>query len=61
MSILLQLSLLVLVLYSLIMVIAVPVLYSSSSDWSRAKNLLLIGSVLWVGLVALVGGLSFLA
>lgn len=61
MSILLQLSLLVLVLYSLIMVIAVPVLYSSSSDWSRAKNLLLIGSFLWVGLVALVGGLSFLA
>ncbi|NJK63998.1 MAG: photosystem II core protein PsbZ [Synechococcaceae cyanobacterium SM2_3_1] len=61
MSILLQLSLLVLVLYSLIMVIAVPVLYSSSSDWSRAKNLLLIASFLWVGLVALVGGLSFLA
>ncbi len=61
MSILLQLSLLVLVLYSLIMVIAVPVLYSSSTDWSRSKNLLLVGSFLWVGLVALVGGLSFLA
>lgn len=59
MGLIFQISLLVLVLYSLLLVIAVPVLYSTASDWSSSKNLLLIGSLLWVVMVAAVGGLSF--
>jgi photosystem II PsbZ protein len=36
------------------------VLFSSASDWSRAKNVILVGSLLWVLMVIGVGVLSFL-
>jgi photosystem II PsbZ protein len=60
MAILFQLTLLVLVLYSLLLCIVVPFLYSSASNWSQAKNVLLVGSLVWVGLVIGVGVLNFL-
>lgn len=60
MMLIFQIALLVLVLYSLLLVVAVPVLLSSASDWSRAKNVLLVGSLLWVLMVLGVGVLSFL-
>ncbi|MFS8854848.1 photosystem II reaction center protein PsbZ [Synechococcus sp. H55.2] len=59
MMLIFQIALLVLVLYSLLLVVAVPVLYSSASDWSRAKNVILVGSLLWVLMVIGVGVLSF--
>jgi photosystem II PsbZ protein len=55
-----QLFLLILVLYSLLLVVAVPVLYSSASDQSQGNRLILLGSLVWVGLVLAVGGLNFL-
>ncbi|MCF2969644.1 photosystem II reaction center protein PsbZ [Synechococcus sp. Nb3U1] len=60
MMLIFQIALLVLVLYSLLLVVAVPVLYSSSSDWSRGKNVILVGSLLWVLMVIGVGLLNFL-
>lgn len=60
MAILFQLTLLALVLYSLLLCIVVPFLYSSASNWGQAKNVLLVGSLLWVGLVIGVGVLNFL-
>jgi photosystem II PsbZ protein len=43
-----QVALLLLVLYSLLLVVAIPVLYSSASNWARDKNVILLGSLLWV-------------
>ncbi|MEN9232046.1 MAG: photosystem II reaction center protein PsbZ [Thermostichus sp. DG02_5_bins_236] len=60
MMIIFQIALLVLVLYSLLLVVAVPVLYSSASDWSRGKNVILVGSLLWVLMVIGVGLLNYL-
>ncbi len=60
MMLIFQIALLVLVLYSLLLVVAVPVLYSSSSDWARGKNVILVGSLLWVLMVIGVGLLNFL-
>ncbi|MDX2273349.1 MAG: photosystem II reaction center protein PsbZ [Cyanobacteriota bacterium] len=60
MGLVFQLTLLVFVLYSLLLVVAIPVLYSSASNWSRAKNVILVGSLLWVGMVVGVAVLNFL-
>ncbi len=60
MMLIFQIALLVLVLYSLLLVVVVPVLYSSSSDWGRGKNVILVGSLLWVLMVIGVGLLNFL-
>jgi photosystem II PsbZ protein len=60
MIIVFQLALLALVLYSLVMVVAVPVLYSSAVDGSRSKTLILLGSLIWVGMVIAVATLNFL-
>lgn len=60
MSIIFQLALLVLVLYSLVMVVAVPVLYSSAVDGSRSKPIILLGSLIWFGMIVAVATLNFL-
>ncbi len=60
MKLIFQIALLVLVLYSLLLVVAVPVLYSSASDWGRSKNVILVGSLLWLLMVLGVGVLHFL-
>ncbi|NJL80783.1 MAG: photosystem II core protein PsbZ [Richelia sp. SM2_1_7] len=40
-------------------VIGVPVAYASPQNWDQSKRLILLGSVLWLGLVLLVGGLNY--
>lgn len=60
MMLIFQIALLVLVLYSLLLVVVVPVLYSSASDWGRAKNVILVGSLLWLLMVIAVGVLNYL-
>lgn len=60
MGIVFQITLLGLVLYSLLLVVLVPVLYSSASDWQKGKNVILIGSVVWVGWVVAVAVLNFI-
>jgi photosystem II PsbZ protein len=60
MSILFQLALAALVLMSFAMIIGVPVAYASPKNWELSKRLILIGSIVWVALVFLVGGLNYL-
>lgn len=59
MSILFQLALFVLVIWSFLMVIGVPVAYASPSNWAQSKQLILLGSVVWFVLVAVVGTLNY--
>ena len=59
MTILFQLSLIALVLFSFVMVIGVPVAYASPQNWDQSKSLLFIGSGIWLVLVVLVGTLNF--
>jgi len=60
MGIVFQLTLLGLVLYSLLLVVVIPVLYSSASDWDKGKNVILVGSLVWIGWVVAVAVLNFL-
>jgi photosystem II PsbZ protein len=60
MSILFQLALTALVLFSFVMVVGVPVAYASPQNWDQSKRLILLGSGIWAGLVVLVGVLNYL-
>ncbi len=59
MTILFQLVLALLVLFSFVMVIGVPVVYASPQNWEQSKTLLYLGSGIWVILVLLVAILNF--
>ena len=59
MSIIFQLTLAAFVLFSLIMVIGVPVAYASPQNWDQSKPLLYLGSLIWAVLVVLVAILNF--
>ena len=59
MTILFQLALTILVLFSFVMVIGVPVAYASPQNWEQSKSLIYFGSGIWTILVVLVGILNF--
>lgn len=59
MSIIFQIVLSALVLFSFVMVIGVPVAYASPQYWDQSKPLLYLGSAIWAGLVILVAILNF--
>lgn len=59
MSILFQLALTGLVLFSFIMVVGVPVAYASPQNWEQSKPFLFLGSGIWVVLVIAVAVLNF--
>jgi len=59
MSILFQIALAALVLFSFLMVIGVPVAYASPQNWDQSKPLLYLGSGIWAVLVVVVGILNF--
>lgn len=59
MSIIFQLALIALVLFSFVMVVVVPVAYASPQNWSQSKPLLYLGSGIWAILVVLVAILNF--
>ena len=59
MTIIFQLLLAALVLFSFVMVIGVPVAYASPQNWDQSKTLLYVGSGVWTILVVLVGILNF--
>ncbi|MEM6592517.1 MAG: photosystem II reaction center protein PsbZ [Cyanobacteria bacterium P01_C01_bin.73] len=59
MSIVFQIALLALVVLSFVMVIVVPVAYASPQNWEESKRLILLGSVAWILLVAVVGSLNY--
>ncbi len=58
MTIIFQLALFALVLFSFVMVIGVPVAYASPQNWQQSKTLLYVGSGIWAALVVLVGVLN---
>ncbi|MBW4420299.1 MAG: photosystem II reaction center protein PsbZ [Myxacorys californica WJT36-NPBG1] len=60
MSIVFQIALTALVLFSFVMVIGVPVAYASPSNWDQSKRLILLGSGIWFLLVITVGVLNYL-
>ncbi|NJM98618.1 MAG: photosystem II reaction center protein PsbZ [Phormidesmis sp. RL_2_1] len=60
MSVIFQLALFVLVLWSFVMIIGVPVAYASPGDWDQSKRLIFLGSIVWGVLVVVVGGLNYL-
>ncbi|NJL36477.1 MAG: photosystem II reaction center protein PsbZ [Leptolyngbyaceae cyanobacterium SM1_4_3] len=60
MSIVFQIALAALVLMSFAMIIGVPVAYASPRNWEQSKRLILLGSIVWIALVLLVGGLNYL-
>ncbi|MEA5465174.1 photosystem II reaction center protein PsbZ [Leptothoe sp. PORK10 BA2] len=59
MSILFQLFLFILVVWSFVMVIGVPVAYASPKNWESSKSLIFLGSIIWGVLVVLVGSLNY--
>lgn len=59
MSIVFQIALAALVLFSFLMVVGVPVAYASPQNWSQSKPLLYVGSGIWAILVILVAILNF--
>ncbi|ACK66482.1 photosystem II core protein PsbZ [Rippkaea orientalis PCC 8801] len=59
MSIIFQLALIALVLFSFVMVIGVPVAYASPQNWNQSKPLLYLGSAIWAILVVIVAILNF--
>jgi photosystem II PsbZ protein len=59
MTILFQLALTLLVLFSFAMVIGVPVAYASPQNWEQSKTLIYLGSGVWIALVVLVAVLNF--
>lgn len=60
MTFIFQLSLAALVALSFVMIVGVPVAYATPQNWDQSKKFLWAGSLVWVGLVFLVGALNFL-
>ena len=59
MTVIFQLVLSALVLFSFVMVVGVPVAYASPQNWEQSKTLLYVGSGIWTVLVVVVGVLNF--
>lgn len=59
MTILFQLTLTALVLFSFVMVIGVPVAYASPQNWEQSKTFIFLGSGIWTLLVVGVAILNF--
>lgn len=59
-TILFDLALFALVVLSFVLVVGVPVAYASPQNWDQSKQLIFLGSGVWVALVLLVGALNFL-
>ena len=59
-KVIISLSYSVLVLFSFVMVVYVPVAYASPQNWEQSKPLLYLGSGIWLGLVVVVAVLNFL-
>ncbi|MDX1977521.1 MAG: photosystem II reaction center protein PsbZ [Pseudanabaenaceae cyanobacterium bins.68] len=58
MAVIFQLLLAFFVLFSFVMVVAVPVAYATPSNWNQSKPFLLVGSGLWLILVVVIGVLN---
>nr|YP_010865240.1 photosystem II protein Z [Campylaephora boydenii]WGT74206.1 photosystem II protein Z [Campylaephora boydenii] len=55
MTIIIQLLVLILVLFSTLLVIGIPVTLASPGQWEKSKNLIYTGAGIWAGLVIITG------
>lgn len=53
-----QISLLALIAFSFLLVVAVPVVFAVPNGWNENKNFILLGAVAWALLVFIVGSLN---
>jgi photosystem II PsbZ protein len=60
MSIIFQFTLFILVVWSFVMLIGVPVAYAAPQNWEQSKRLIFLGSIIWAVLVVVVGTLNYL-
>lgn len=60
MTFIFDLALLALVILSFVLVVGVPVAYASGENWDQSRQLIWLGSIVWVSLVLVVGALNFL-
>nr|YP_010338747.1 photosystem II protein Z [Glaucosphaera vacuolata]UNJ18697.1 photosystem II protein Z [Glaucosphaera vacuolata] len=60
MVIAIQFLVLTLVILSILLVVGIPVVLASPKQWEQSKNLILVGSGLWAGLVLLTGFMNSL-
>jgi photosystem II PsbZ protein len=58
MVIVFDVALAALVLFSFVMLVAVPVAYASPQNWDQSKQLLWLGAIVWTVLVLVVGALN---
>ena len=55
MTILIQLLVFILVLFSTLLVVGIPVTLASPGQWEKSKNLIYTGAGIWAGLVIITG------
>lgn len=55
MTILIQLLVFILVIFSTLLVIGIPVTIASPGQWEKSKNLVYTGAGIWAGLVIITG------
>lgn len=55
MTILIQLLVFILVIFSTLLVIGIPVTLASPGQWEKSKNLVYTGAGIWAGLVIITG------
>lgn len=55
MTILIQILVFVLVIFSTLLVVGIPVTLASPGQWEKSKNLVYTGAGIWAGLVIITG------
>nr|QCI04132.1 photosystem II protein Z [Antithamnionella ternifolia] len=55
MNIIIQLLVLILVLFSTVLVVGIPVALASPGQWEQSKNLIYTGAGIWASLVIITG------
>nr|QCI06811.1 photosystem II protein Z [Gayliella sp.] len=55
MTIIIQLLVFILVIFSTLLVIGIPVTLASPGQWEKSKNLIYTGAGIWAGLVIITG------
>nr|YP_009296935.1 photosystem II protein Z [Ceramium japonicum]AOM66278.1 photosystem II protein Z [Ceramium japonicum] len=55
MTILIQVLVFILVIFSTLLVIGIPVTLASPGQWEKSKNLVYTGAGIWAGLVIITG------
>nr|UAD87237.1 photosystem II protein Z [Gracilaria pacifica] len=55
MTIVIQILVLALVIFSTLLVVGIPVTFASPGQWEKSKNLIYTGAGIWTGLVLITG------